>query len=69
MSPIAFRIKELRSARGWSQAQLAERAGVRTATVSRIENAVVKVVALNVLEKLARALEVDPGYLIVKKGR
>ncbi len=69
MSPIRFRVRELRKARGWSQARLAEEAGVRRATVNRIENDRLKVIALDVLEKLAKALGCDPGYLIVKKRK
>ncbi len=59
-------MRELRKAHGWSQARLAEEAGVRRATVNRIENDRLKVIALEVLEKVARALGCDPGYLIVK---
>ena len=69
MNPLSFRIKEIRKAKDWTQAQLAEKAGVRRATVNRIENAKVTSIDLEVLEKLAKALEVDPGYLIVKKGK
>ena len=68
MSPIGLRIKELRTAKGWSQAELARQAGIRRATVNRLENvAEIKSLDMSVLEKLATALQVDPGYLIVKK--
>ena len=69
MNPLSLRIKEVRQAKGWTQAELARRAGIRRATVNRIENARVKAIDLEVLEKLAKALEVDAGYLIVKKRR
>jgi len=69
MTPLSLRIKEIRQAKGWTQAELARRAGIRRATVNRIENARVKAIDLDVLEKLARALQVDPGYLIVKKRK
>lgn len=69
MTPLHLRIQELRLARGWTQAELARRAGIRRATVNRIENQHVQSIDLDVLEKLARALEVDPGYLVVKRGR
>ena len=49
--------------------KLARRAGIRRATVNRIENARVKAIDLEVLEKLAKALGCDPGYLIVKKRK
>ncbi len=69
MNPLSLRIKEIRKAKDWTQAELAEKAGVRRATVNRIENAKVTSIDLEVLEKLAKALDVDPGYLIVKKRR
>ena len=69
MSPLGLRIKELRSARGWSQRELSRRAGVRQATVSHLESGDVKTVDLSVLERLAKALQVDAGYLIVKKRK
>ena len=69
MSPLALRIKELRNAKGWSQRELARRAKVRQATVSHLESGNVKTVDLSILEKIAKVLGCDPGYLIVKKGR
>ncbi len=69
MTPITLRVRELREARGWSQAELANRSGVRRATISAIENDQTTGVDFETLEGLARALEVDPGYLIVKKAR
>ncbi len=74
MTPIRLRVKELREAKGWTQGELAERASVRRATISAIENNQTKGVDFDVLERLAGALEVDAGYLVVtmpdnKKGR
>jgi transcriptional regulator with XRE-family HTH domain len=74
MTPIHLgRVRELRDAKGWSQAQLAERASVRIATISDIENAKTRRIDLDTLEKLANALDVDASYLIVhertKRGR
>ena len=67
MTPVILRVKELRLAKGLSQAALAEAAGVRQATLSAIENEQTRRVDLDVLERLAKALEVDPGFLIVKR--
>ena len=64
MSPVYVRLKELRLALGLTQAELATRAGIRRATVSRIENAQVTAISLKVLEKLADVLAVDPGFLL-----
>ena len=68
MTPITVRLKELRAARGWSQRELARRADITHATVNRIENGKVASLDLKVLEKLARALEVDAGYLLITKS-
>lgn len=65
---ITLRVRELREARGWSQAELARRAGIRPSTLSAIENGQTKGVDFDTLEKLARALEVDPGFLIAKRA-
>ena len=67
MAALRIRIREFRDTLGWTQAELAERAGIRRATVNRIENAHVKAIDLDVLDKLARALGCEPGYLIVRE--
>lgn len=64
MCAIYVRIKELRLALGLTQGELAARAGIRRATVSRIENAQVTGINFNVLEKVADVLGVEPGMLI-----
>ena len=69
MTPIVVRIKELREARNWTQADLADRADLPQATVSRIEGGKTAGISFDTLEKLAKALGCDPGYLIVKKRK
>jgi transcriptional regulator with XRE-family HTH domain len=66
MSPLMLRVRELREALGLTQAELADRARVRRATVNRIENAHVTAIDLEVLDKLADALGVEPGFIIVR---
>jgi len=61
-----LRVQELREARGWTQAELARRAKVRPATLNHIELGRTTAIAFDVLDRLAAALEVDPGYLIVR---
>lgn len=63
MTPLRLRVAELRGVKGWTQDELARRAGVNRVTVARIE-AGGKRVDFEVLEKLADALGVEPGYLI-----
>ena len=67
MSPLMLRVRELREALRLTQAELADRAGVRRATINRIENAHVTAIDLEVLEKIADALRVEPGFIIVRK--
>lgn len=58
------RIAELRKARGLTQEQLAERLGVDKTTVSKFETAG-NDIRLSTLYRLAEALDVEPGALLV----
>jgi transcriptional regulator with XRE-family HTH domain len=60
---IGKRLKRHRTRRALTQAQLAERAGVSTATVARIERDKIEA-RMTTLGKLAGALEVDPAELV-----
>jgi transcriptional regulator with XRE-family HTH domain len=63
VTPISIRLEGLRTAKGWSQAELARQSGVPQPTISRIE-AGTRRVDLDVLEKLASALGVNASMLI-----
>lgn len=63
---VFLRVRELREARGWSQRELAARAGVRQATVNAIERHTTSGIEFSVLEGLADALGVDPALLIAR---
>ena len=67
MSPtmvhVGGKLKKQRTRRALTQAQLAERAGVTTATVARIERDEIEP-RMTTLSKLAQALEVDPAELV-----
>lgn len=52
---IGNRIKELRSAKGWTQAKLAEKSGVEPSNISHIERAATKL-SLPTLVNIANAL-------------
>lgn len=58
-----FKLKEIRSARGWSQARLAELSGVSQAYISELE-AGEKQPTLPVIQKLAAALGVSLAELL-----
>jgi putative transcriptional regulator len=59
---LANRLRELRDARGWTQAELAGRVGVSRKTVNTVENRVFTPSTLLAL-KLAEALEVTVEHL------
>ncbi len=63
MVHIGQRLKRLRTLRALTQAELADRAGVTTATVARIERDEIEP-RMTTLRKLAHALEVDPAELV-----
>ena len=63
MVHIGERLKRQRTRRALTQAELADRAGVTTATVARIERDEIEP-RMTTLRKLARALEVDPAELV-----
>lgn len=69
MSPARLRLQELRAARNLTQSALAEAAGVRRATIVEIEGGKASRVSLDVLERLAVALGVDPGDLFEREGK
>ena len=54
---IGNRIKEIRSAKGWTQAKLAEKSGVEPSNISHIERAATKL-SLPTLVNIANALGV-----------
>ena len=56
-------IKQLRESKGWTQEQLARRAGVSWPTISRIENDA-RNPSQGTLRLLALALEISPDELI-----
>lgn len=64
LSPIRVRLREAREEKGWTQVQLAEKAGVRQASISAIEGDKMKRIDLDILERLCRALGLEPGDLL-----
>jgi transcriptional regulator with XRE-family HTH domain len=65
---LANEVLALRLERGWSQAELARRAGTRQANISRIETAQANP-TLKVLHKLAQAFEADLRIELVHEPR
>lgn len=69
VTPVVLRIKALRQARGLTQAQLADKIGVRRATIADLENGAARQDTLDLIDRLCTALKVDPGELIVREKR
>ncbi len=69
MTPIRLRVREIREAQGLSQAALAEKAGIRPATLSAIETGQTKGIDFDTLERLARALNVPAQVLIDEREK
>ena len=60
---MAKRIQELRGARGWSQVELAGKAGISRPYLARLETGR-QDPRISVLAKIARALHVSVGALV-----
>ena len=60
---IGNRIKEIRMAKGWTQAKLAEESGIEPSNISHIERAATKL-SLPTLVNIANALEVTLDELV-----
>jgi len=63
LTPVTIPLRELREARGWSQSELSRQSSVPQATISRIESGTRRI-DLDVLERLAEALEVNAVVLV-----
>ena len=63
---VALNIQDLRRARGLSQEELAHRADVSRGYMGKVENAKFAA-SLDLLERIARALNVDPVELFTKR--
>lgn len=68
MSPISITLREARERAGLTQVELAQRAGVRQATISELETGKTRRMDLDVLDRLCAALNVKPGDLLERSG-
>lgn len=65
VTPITVRLRELREARGLSEQGLAELAGVPHAAISELESGRNRRLDHVILERLARALDVELSDLVL----
>ncbi len=63
---VALNIQDLRRARGLRQEELALRAGVNRGYMGKLENSKYAV-SVDILEKIAKALAVDPSALVAPR--
>lgn len=68
-SEVRIRLVVVREHRMWTQGRLAEEAGVSPTTVSGIESGRISRPHFGTVEKLARALGVDPRELLASSAR
>lgn len=61
---IRIRLSTILGEKRWPQKKLAEKAGIRSATVNLYYNECVKQVSLDVLNKLCKALDCTAGDLL-----
>jgi len=64
--PVEVRLREIRSARGISQNQLARKLEMSLANVQKIEYGKAKSIPLDTLDKLCQILECEVGELLVR---
>ena len=65
---IGSRIKEARSLRGLTMAQLGEKAGINKSSIKRYEDGAISKPRLPALNAIARALDVNPAWLLGLSG-
>ena len=62
---LAFNLKRLRQSKGFSQEELAHRAEIDRSYLSDLERELYAA-SLDIIDKLALALEIDPSELVAK---
>ncbi|QUH29543.1 helix-turn-helix domain-containing protein [Vallitalea guaymasensis] len=62
---MLFRIREIREIRNYNKSQLAKKAGISKATISKLEN-YKESPTIETLEKIAKALDVKVSELLVE---
>ncbi len=68
MTPVKIKLREIRIGAGLTQVELAKRARMDQADISRIEKGA-KAISLDVLDRLCKALKCEPGDILVRTRR
>jgi len=61
---LAQRLRMARAYRGWSQTELAKRAGVHNMQISKLERGIIQETSTGTLRALCQALGVSPSYIL-----
>jgi transcriptional regulator with XRE-family HTH domain len=61
---VGRRVRDLRTARGWTQSELGDRSGMSRPTVTAVENAKIQYLTIMQLEVLAGAFGVEVEDLV-----
>lgn len=69
VTPIQLTLRALREKAGLTQVELAERVGVRQATISDLETGKSTRIEFDLLDKLCEALGCDPGKLLERDSK
>ena len=65
---MAYRIRELRTAAGMSQEDLAKKSGISRPVISKLETTDGDKVTVKTLVAIADALRVEPSYLFLPRA-
>jgi len=61
---LAQRLRVARAYKGWSQTELAKKAGINNVQLSKLERGITKEILGTTLRRLCEALDVSPQYLL-----
>jgi len=61
---LAQRLRVARAYRGWSQTELARRAGINNVQLSKLERGITQDITGTTLKALCQALRVSPAYIL-----
>jgi DNA-binding Xre family transcriptional regulator len=61
---LAQRLRVARAHRGWSQTELARRAGINNVQLSKLERGITQDITGTTLKALCQALRVNPAYIL-----
>lgn len=66
---IGKRIESMRKEKGFTLKELGDKIGVASSTILRYEKGEITTIKLPVIESIAKALEVDPAWLVLKSEK